>query len=382
MESIFEKRIGDINIVSYESSKKIIEQMENCVCKITFDNSQGTGFFCKIPFPNMNNMLPVLITNSHVIGQNIFYQKNTKISLYIKNAQSIRALNLDNRIKHINKAYDISIIELKESDGITNFLELDSTILNEILNNNIDNKSILDYVDSTIYMLQYPEGKLSVSYGILNSIYEDNQYFFSHKCSSRAGSTGSPILNINNNKVIGMHQSSIKNHYNKGIFLSFPIKEFIKINFKNYFLLKDFNKNFNLNIKDTKISRLDLRWKKLGNVGFEELCQIEFKELKELILNNNNISDIKPLEKAKFVNLEILDLSQNKISDINIFEKVNFKGLKQLYLCYNDISNIKVLEKVNYGQLETLVLNDNKIDKNKNALLIANLKSKIGNFEI
>lgn len=61
------------------------------------------------------------------------------------------------------------------------------------------------------------------------------------------------------------------------------------------------------------------------------MCQIEFKELKELILNNNNISDLKPLVKAKFEKLEILDLSQNNISNINIFDRVNFKGIKQNY---------------------------------------------------
>ena len=63
-----------------------------------------------------------------------------------------------------------------------------------------------------------------------------------------------------------------------------------------------------------------------------DLCKIKFSELKELILNNNNIPDIKPLEKVKFDKLEILDLSQNKISDISILKNVGFKGLRQLYL--------------------------------------------------
>ena len=147
-------------------------------------------------------------------------------------------------------------------------------------------------------------------------------------------------------------------------------------------LLKGFNKKYNLNIRDTKIEKLDLRWKGLGNGGLEDLCKIEFKELKELILNNNNISDIKILSKAKFKKLEILDLSQNKISNINIFENINFKGLKQLYLCYNNISDIKVFERANLKNLEILYLNDNKIDKKKNALIIQNLKSKIGNFQV
>lgn len=240
-----------------------------------------------------------------------------------------------------------------------------------------------EYINETIYAIQYPQGKLSVSYGILHNIDIERQYIFAHRCSTTEGSAGSPILNINNNKVIGIHHSGMRNcNYGQGTLLIYPIKDFIKMNKSNEELLKEFNRKYNLNIKETKVDKLDLRWKKLGNNGFEDLCQIEFKELKELILNNNNISDLKPLVKAKFEKLEILDLSQNNISNINIFDRVNFKGIKQLYLGYNNISDIKVFERVNFEKLEVLLLNDNKIDKNKDALIISNLKSKIGNFDI
>ena len=257
------------------------------------------------------------------------------------------------------------------------FLELEDYIIKDIL---VDNNN-MKYKNNEIYSIQYAKDKLATSYGILNEISEDNTHLFSHKCSTELGSGGSPILNLNNNKVIGVHSSSLKNkNINIGTFLNYPIKEFIKQNYEK--LLKEFNEKYNLKIRDTKIEKLDLRWKGLENIGFEDLCKIEFKELKELILNNNKISDIKALSKAKFEKLEILDLSQNMISNINIFENVNFKGLKQLYLCYNNISDIKVFEKGNLEKLEILYLNDNKIDKNKNALVISNLKTKIENFQV
>ena len=44
--------IGYPNIISYESHNKIKEQMEKNICKITIGKIQGTGFFCKIPFPD------------------------------------------------------------------------------------------------------------------------------------------------------------------------------------------------------------------------------------------------------------------------------------------------------------------------------------------
>ena len=59
---------GYPNIVPYEGSKKIIEQMEKAICQIKIENMQTTGFFCRIPFPDKSNMLPVLITNNHVIN--------------------------------------------------------------------------------------------------------------------------------------------------------------------------------------------------------------------------------------------------------------------------------------------------------------------------
>ena len=52
-------------VISFESTKKIIEQMVKTICKIKIGEIQGTGFFCKIPFPNKNNMLNVFITNNY-----------------------------------------------------------------------------------------------------------------------------------------------------------------------------------------------------------------------------------------------------------------------------------------------------------------------------
>ena len=42
--------------VSLEGTKKILYQMENCICKI-YNGLTGTGFFCKIKFKN--KLLPV-----------------------------------------------------------------------------------------------------------------------------------------------------------------------------------------------------------------------------------------------------------------------------------------------------------------------------------
>ena len=237
MEIIKEKELKNKPCaIPYECTEIILDQMKKNICKIKMrDGSQGTGFFCKIPFPNIDNLLPVLITNNHVINPELLQQENEKVSLSIKKDNKVKTINLNNRITYTNPDYDITILELKEEkDEIKNYLELDELILENILdssNNNEDSNQI--FIGEMIYILQYPEGNLSVSYGLLDSIIENKKYNFNHSCSTKRGSSGSPILNISTNKILGIHKegSEIFN-FNRGTFLNKPIKEFIK---QNYF---------------------------------------------------------------------------------------------------------------------------------------------------
>ena len=378
MESKEESLItGYPNVISYECTRKILEQMEKNICKIKIGEEQGTGFFCKIPFPDKNNMLPVFITNNHVLNNELVYKKDSKIEIFIKDDIDIKEINLNNRMKYTDKEnYDITIFEIKEEDNIKNYFELDDKIINEIVNNININR---DYIDETIYITQYPEGHLSVSYGVLRKIDSLERYNFYHKCSTKKGSSGSPILNMNN-KVIGIHKGGGNNNKcNLGSFLNYPVKEFIYSNYKyniivntneiseddiineeDEILLKVFNEKFHLKIKNTLEDKIEIVEKPhYNNEILEDLYKIRFKKLKELSLRHNNISDIKVLEYFKFEKLETLKLRHNNISDIGILEKVNFKNLKHLSLYDNKISDITVLEKVKFEKLEMLNLGGN-----------------------
>ena len=385
MESRNESKINEYpDVIPYASILKIIEQMEKNICKIDSGNGQGTGFFCKIPFPDLNNIIPVFITNNHVIDQNILNSKDKKISIYIKGEKDKKLIELDDRMKYTNKDYDITIIEIKEQDNLKNFLELDDIIINDIIH---DNNLNIEYEKETLYVIQYPKGKLSVSYGILQNIFEDKRYEFQHKCCTDIGSSGSPILNLNN-KIIGIHKQGC-DKYNIGTFLNEPIKEFIRENY-NKMLIKKFNKKYRIDIKDIQINELNLCSKNFGNEALIDLCKIKFNELKNLNLSKNSISDIKILEKAKLENLIKLDLSFNKISDINVLAKINFRELKILNLSNNDISDINVLDKIKIAKLETLDFTHNKIS-DINILEKVNMKelkkldlyfNKITKFEV
>ena len=59
-----------LDLIPYESIKEIKKQMNRGICKIILNKrNRGTGFFCKIPFPDRTNMLNVLITNYHLIDE-------------------------------------------------------------------------------------------------------------------------------------------------------------------------------------------------------------------------------------------------------------------------------------------------------------------------
>ena len=339
-------------------------------------------------------MLPVFITNNHVINEQILNTKDAKMKIDIKKEKEnyLKEIYLNNRIYYTNEEEDITIIEIKKNDKIKYYIELDENIIDGILNEeNINNK---DYIDKTIYIIQYPEAELSVSYGILDNIYMEQKYNFRHKCSTSGGSSGSPVLNLKN-KLIGIHKEGAKT-FNIGTFLNYPIKKFIDKNFEKYIkikkstniidftnnssksfnkkndnilnniknnenLLKEYNQKYGTKIEDDKVKEINLLRHLIQNDQLKDLCKIEFIELEILNLKENNISDITALENAKFNKLKILNLDKNEISDISSLEKVNFPELKELRLFNNKISDINVLGKAKFFKLEVLDLNLNKI---------------------
>jgi len=216
-----------MSLIKLECAEKIIEQMKKNICKIILDQVQGTGFFCKIPFPDHSNMLPILITAYHIINDEFLNKEDAKIVLEIKSDPNIKELNLKDRIKFTNEKYDTTIIELKAEDNISDFLELDDIIVDDIISGNNQNKI---FVGENIYILEYVKGELNYSTGILSNINENNKFLLRHTCTTGNGSAGSPILSVKSNRVIGIHHSKVTNKsYGLGTFLNYHLKEFISL---------------------------------------------------------------------------------------------------------------------------------------------------------
>ena len=217
--------------VLINQTEAILRQMKNNVCQICKDNGiKGTGFFCKIPL-SKDNFFPAFITNNHLIDEKYLEEKEN-ISIKMDNGINFNfmSISLKNKFKLTNKDYDVTIVEINPNiDKIKDFLEFDDNIFNDPKH----------YVGNSIYVLHYPiefaKDKVAVSYGIIKEINKEEEYDFNHYCSTTKGSSGSPILNLSNNKVVGIHKLSSNEEFNMGAFLYYPLKEFIdkyKINEK------------------------------------------------------------------------------------------------------------------------------------------------------
>ena len=201
MESI-NKTTKPANI---KQTAKILDQMKNCICKINISGKEnGTGFFTTFSYNNQNYL--VLITNYHIINEE-YMDSNNSVKISFNDEQENKNISLnDGRIIYFNKQYDVTIIEIKEKDNIHNYLEIE--------NNLFSKNSQMYYERKSIYILQYKDVAL-VSHGILKEI---NNHDIIHYCPTESGSSGAPIVNLENNKVIGVHKQS-SNNQNKGTFL-------------------------------------------------------------------------------------------------------------------------------------------------------------------
>ena len=90
--------------------------------------------------------------------------------------------------------------------------------------------------------------------------------------------------------------------YNKGIKMKLNIN---KEDYEVYITLKEFNNKYKANIEDIDIKELNLNERYLGNEVLKDLSKIKLKQLKELYLSENQISDINILVKVNFKELII-----------------------------------------------------------------------------
>ena len=283
-----------------ENTVIILDQMKKSVCKIESIKGNATAFFAYLPY--LDKKFPVLITTNHIINEEIILESNLfKVTINDGKEKKFIDLNESRKI-YTNIKYDTTIIEIKpEKDKIHNFLEVDKYIFNEELT----------LFNESIYMLHYQkfgkELKSSVSYGSTKSIEDD--YNINYFCYAEKSSAGGPILNIGNNKLIGLHTNGGDN-FNIGTLLKNPINEYI-----NDFNLINKNNIIEKNNKKDEIKKKN----KIKNNKIKNEIHILLKIEKDDINNDIYFLD----NSARHNNLKELNES-NVILFINDF-KLKYK---------------------------------------------------------
>ena len=168
--------------------------------------------------------IKIFITNNHVLNEE-FLNKEKKLIIFFEQKKEEINLELE-RFKLTDKDLDFTIIEILEEDKIKNFLEIDEYINSE------------EYKENQIFSIQYPRGeKLKYSHG---KIINKKDIYFQYSLGTDNGSSGSPIILIDNLKLIGFHKGKYETQKKDKIGKGIPMNLIInKINFiKCFFIFK------------------------------------------------------------------------------------------------------------------------------------------------
>ena len=327
---------GQPKPISIEAMKIIQKQMENSVCKINCDkNGLGTGFFCKISCPDRKSVLQALITNYHLIDKN-YIETNNKITFSLNSGKYCYNMPIDKSriIKFFEKPIDITLIEIKEADNIKNILYLK---LNEKIF--LDNPDSV-YKNKTIYLLHYPKGKnIEKSIGIITFINE-SKYYIKHKCDSKKGSSGGPLLNLLNCKVMGIHKGAPQDknkNYNFGTFIKIIIDS-IKLDKNNFILNNTSNIEKQLNIIKPQSYFTKIEKEQAKKNGFLLLGKpMTGKSTLINVLFGQEIIEVKKSYESTTDSCEIIIYS---LDENNYISLIDTPGLDDLKLIYDkDVDN-------------------------------------------
>ena len=330
--------------LSKDQNSIIMKYMEKCVCKIILENGdKGTGTLCKITIPNKEDSLPVLITNNHVLNdRDIDFNKTIILTLNDDKEKYKIKIGKDRKTFTMDRPYDITIIEIKKYDGleINSFLEVDTNIYNDDLKKTYNQK--------TIVLIQYPSGeRVKYSIGVIKDINEIN---IQNYCDSKPGSSGGPLINTKNFKVLGIHKGgNEKKEYNLGTLLKEPIEKF-----RDNYVKENLNKiNKYYNNKEV-IDEIIIEYN-LEKGFLNKLLSKKIRILGDKFVENNNknceiISNGKRYELCSMFNNSRFNFSQDRliIKLIGLKEVTNmssmFEGCDAL-ISLSDLSNLG-LEKV------------------------------------
>jgi len=144
---------------------------------------------------------------------------------------------------------------------------------------------------------------------------------------------------------------NIQGDKDKGIFL------LNKLNNLQKKILEALNARLKINLTGEEI-KIDLNNKNIYNIDLSLLTCLEFKNLEEINLSHNKISDIEVLKEFNSPKLKKIDLSFNKLSNINK-NKINTEK-KEIDKSKNN-EKINSIESYRFPFIENIILDNNNL---------------------
>ena len=360
--------IGDDNNNNNKKRRIKLDIFKKTLCKI---NLKDSGILCKIPLNKHNKLLPVLITNQNILNKNDILP-NKNIKLFINQKEYIILIDKSRFIyNNDNNNYNIVIIEIKEDDGVdlNSFLEIEKDI-----------EKLPKTEASLIYFSQ--GNNINHCKCVIQNVKE---HIISYKCNETLNNLYfSPIVNINNHKLIGITELKKKNNSYSGTLILNLIKEISKtIDERNKYDIQNNSKIKNgqdslndtlVNISQNKMN-INKDAKKVNSNKKNDSNILK----KNIIKNNSNIKEAEPepneqqYSKIEGNKKEITEQNKSKIEENNN-EQNNSKREEnknvELNKQKNSIteSNNKNTSKIQ--EQESSKLNNSKIEVTSNILKI------------
>jgi hypothetical protein len=150
----------------------------------------------------------------------------------------------------------------------------------------------------------------------------------------------------------------------------------------NYRIFQDIEKNFESLIK------LDISSNKLKNKDFfKQEIKINLNSIEELIISNGifDNNSIENISKISLNNLNIIDLSSNSLETLKFINNISWPKIKKIILNNNDISDIKELEKFKniYTKNDLFIIIENNLIKDEKQIdNLINVTSEKNNIKI
>ena len=300
------------------------------------------------------NLIPEILSANSDIGKIVLKCEKHGLKEY----DVEKYLDIIDKKQHMNPTIsNIDAPEENDLDGSRNIMLKKSKDLSSIIKSHI---KILDYQEKNPDNYFHNQNIINLGYFLEN---ESNNYIDDKKKKIKT------IDDVIKEEINGKNKEEKK-----------ALKD---LKDKYYIDLEKYVKNeeeLYLKLKGPGPEQQSEYIKYLEDGGFKLISQLRFKNLKEINLANNKITNLKPLNNMLLPHLEIINFSDNQIKDITPLANLLSEYLSEIYLQNNLIQDLKPFLKSHFPLLEIFRVDG---DGNKNAFekdSFNNVKKKYKNI--